>query len=93
MGSIHEQVWDVTETDYVILDSRNLTPIDKANKQCNTMALNTLYNGMDPKVFEDIKDLEKANEVWEKLSETYEGTKVVKSAKMYILKSELRTLR
>src|SRR5579859_7816039 len=93
LGSIHEQVWDVTEKDYAILDPTNPTPIDKVNKQCNTMALNTLYNGMDPKVFEGIKDLERASEVWEKLSEIYEGTKVVKSAKMYMLKSEFENFK
>jgi hypothetical protein len=56
-------VWDVTESDYVILSPDNLTNIDKANKQCNTMALNTIYNTIDSKVFEQIKDCEKASEV------------------------------
>lgn len=83
----------MTAKDYAILDPANLTPNDKDNNQCNTMALNTLYNGMDPKVFVGIKDLERASEVWEKLSETYEGTKVVKSAKMYMLKSEFENFK
>ena len=42
------------------------------------MALNTIYNGIDSKVFEQIKDLEKASEVWVRLKETYEGTSTVK---------------
>ena len=54
----------VIESDYVILDPNNLTNQDKANKQCNTMALNTIYNAIDSKVFEQIKDCERANEVW-----------------------------
>jgi hypothetical protein len=45
-------VWDVTESDYVILDPNNLTNNYKANKQCNTMALITIYNAIDSKVFE-----------------------------------------
>jgi hypothetical protein len=57
------------------------------------MALNTLYNSIDTKVFEGIKDLELANEVWTRLSETYEGTKVVKSAKLYGLKSEFENFK
>jgi hypothetical protein len=57
------------------------------------MALNTLYNGINTKVFEGIKDLELANEVWTRLSETYEGTKVVKSAKLYGLKSEFENFK
>ena len=83
LGSINDQVWDVTESDYVILDPDNPTNIYKANKQCNTMALNTIYNTIDSKVFEQIKDCEKASEVWKRLQETYEGTPVVKSAKLY----------
>jgi hypothetical protein len=51
----------------------------KANKQCNTMTLNTIYNAIDFKVFEQIKDCERANEVWKRLEEIYEGTPMVKS--------------
>ena len=89
LGSINDQVWDMTKSDYVILDPTNLTNQDKANKQCNTMALNTIYNAIDSKVFEQIKDCERANEVWSRLEETYEGTPAVKSAKLYILKDKL----
>jgi hypothetical protein len=76
LGSIHEKVWEVTEKDYAILDPNNLTPNDRDNRTCNRMALNTIYNGIDSKVFEGIKDLEFASKVWTRLSETYEGTKV-----------------
>ena len=82
LGSINDQVWDVTESDFVILDLDNLTNNDKANKQCNTMALKTIYNAIDSKVFEQIKNCERASEVWKRLEETYEGTPVVKSAKL-----------
>jgi hypothetical protein len=51
LDSINGQVWDVTKSDYVILDPDNLTNADKANKQCNTMALNTIYIAIDSKVF------------------------------------------
>ena len=89
LGSINDQVWDMTESDFVILDLENLTNNEKANKQCNTMALNTIYNAIDSKVFEQIKDCERASEVWKRLEETYEGTPTVKSAKLYILKDKL----
>jgi hypothetical protein len=49
---------------------------------------NTLYNGIDAKVFKQIKDLEMASEVWIRLEETYEGTSTVKSAKLYMLKDK-----
>ena len=93
LGSINDKVWDVVENEFVIIDPTNLTDNDKINKQCNTMALNTIYNGIDSKVFEQIKDLEKASEVWVRLEETYEGTSMVKSAKLYMLKDKLSNFK
>jgi len=86
LGFIHERVLEVTENDYAIIDPDNLTDEDRANRTCNRMALNIIYEGINTKIFEDIKDLETTHEVWARLSETYEGTKVVKSAKLYGLK-------
>ena len=63
LGSINDQVWEVTKNDYAIIDLDDPTNQDKINKQCNTMALNTIYNVIDSKVFEQIKDCEKASEV------------------------------
>ena len=77
----------------MILDPDNLTNIDKANKQCNTMALNTIYNAIDSKVFGQIKDCERASEVWKRLEETYEGTPVVKSAVGVLTPIPLRPVR
>ena len=88
LGSINDLVWEVIESDYAIIDPDNLTNQDKTNKRCNTMALNTIYNAIDSKVFEQIKDCEKASEVWKRLEETYDGTLAVKSAKLYILKDK-----
>ncbi|XP_066395938.1 uncharacterized protein [Miscanthus floridulus] len=48
---------------------------------------------IDEKVFEQIKDLERASEVWKRLEETYEGTPAVKSAKLYILKDKLTSFK
>ena len=93
LGSIDDQVWEVTENDYAIIDPDNPTNQDMTNKQCNTMALNTIYNAIDSKVFEQIKDCERANEVWRRLEETYEGTSAVKSAKLYILKDKLTSFK
>jgi hypothetical protein len=93
LGSINDKVWDVVENEFVILDPTNLTDNDKINKQCNTMALNTIYNGIGSRVFEQIKDLEKASEVCVSLEETYEGTSTVKSAKLYMLKDKLSNFK
>ena len=86
LGSINDQVWDVTESDYDSLSHQSHQP-------CNTMALNTIYNAIDSQVFEQIKDYEKASEVWKRLEETYEGTPMVKSAKLYILKEKLTSFK
>jgi hypothetical protein len=81
------------ENNFVILDPDNLTNNDKANKQYNTIALNTIYNVIDSMVFEQIKDLDRASEVWKRLEETYEGTVAVKSAKLYIVKDKLTSFK
>jgi aromatic ring-opening dioxygenase LigB subunit len=93
LGNIHEKVWDVTKEGYIILDEENLTLNDRINKQYNTAALDTIYRAIDDKVFEQIKDIEKANELWIRLEETYEGTSTVKSAKLYMLKGKFSTFK
>jgi hypothetical protein len=93
LGSINDKVWDVVENEYVILDPDHLTDQDRINKQYNVMAPNTIYNGIDSKVFEQVKDLENASEVWVRLEETYERTTTVKSAKMYMLKNQLTNFK
>jgi hypothetical protein len=77
----------------VILDPTNLIDNERANRQYNIMALNTIYNGIDSKVFEQVKDFERASEVWTRLEETYEGTTMVKSAKLYMLKDKLSNFK
>jgi hypothetical protein len=93
LSSINDRVWEVTKYDFMIFDPANPIDNERANKQCNTMVLNTLYNGIDSKVFEQIKDLEKASEVWTRLEETYEGTTMVKSDKLYMLMDKLSNFK
>jgi len=93
LGPINDRVCEVTENDFMILDPANPTDNERANRQCNIMTLNTIYNGIDSKVFEQVKDLEKASEVWTRLEETYEGTTTVKSAKLYMLKDKLSNFK
>jgi hypothetical protein len=44
-------------------------------------------------VFEQIKDLEKASEVWVRWEETYESTSTIKSDKLYMLKDKLSNFK
>jgi hypothetical protein len=92
LSSINDKVWDRIENEFVLIDPTYLTNNDKINKQCNTIALNTIYNGIDSKVFEQIKDI-KASEVWVRLEETYKGTSTIKSAKLYTLKDKLSNFK
>ena len=73
LGLINDKVWDMVDNEFVIIDPDNPTNQDKTNKQCNTMALNPIYNAIDSKVFEQIKDCDRASVVWKRLEETYEG--------------------
>ena len=49
LDSINDKVWDVNENYFVVLDPTNPTPRELENKQCNTVALNTIYNAIDQK--------------------------------------------
>jgi hypothetical protein len=49
--------------------------------------------GIDSRVFEKVKDLERASEVWTRLEETYESTTTVNSAKLYMLKDKLSNFK
>jgi malate synthase len=57
------------------------------------MAPNTIYNAINSKVLEQIKDCDRASEVWKRLEETYKGTSIVNSAKLYILKDKLTSFK
>ena len=76
-----------------MLDPKNPTPREEELLQLNDQALDMLYEVLDDKVFESIKDLEYAFQVWSRLEEAYEGTSIVKSAKLYMLKDKLSNFK
>ena len=92
LGSINDQVWDVTESYYAIIVP-TISPTKTRPTSNAIQWLSTPYTTIDSKVFEKIKDCDRANEVWKRLEETYEGTPMVKSAKLYILKDKLISFR
>lgn len=69
-----------------MLNMKDPTPREKENLQLNDQAFNVIYEAVDPKDFESIKDLEMAHQVWKRLEDAYECTSVVKEAKLYIVK-------
>jgi hypothetical protein len=86
LKSMNWKMWEIIEKYFVVIDMNDPTPRDEEKLQFNDIALNARYSALDEKVFEQIKDLEYAYEVWKKLEDTYEGTTAIKGAKLYILK-------
>ena len=77
---------------YVILDSKNLTPLDEENAILNDQGVNVLFSALDVSEFNRVKSLTKTNDIWKKLMEIHEGTSSVKEAKLYLLKDNLVNL-
>ena len=47
---------------------------------------------LDKRIFEQIKNIERAHEVWKKLEEPFEGTQAMKGAKAYNMETILSRL-
>jgi hypothetical protein len=45
------------------------------------------------RTFEEIKNIEMAHEAWKKLEESFEGTKAIKGAKVYILTEKFASFK
>ncbi|XP_066324012.1 uncharacterized protein [Miscanthus floridulus] len=88
LKSINRKVWDVVDNDFVVINEARPTPRKEEKLKNNDIAINQFYEALDLKMFEQIKDLERAHDVWKRLEESYEGTKAVKGAKLYVLKDK-----
>jgi hypothetical protein len=82
-------LWRIVMEGYVILDPKKKTEDEDKNEKLNDRALvSVLYNALALSEFNRVKGLEKANEIWEKLMEIYEGTSTVKETKLYVYKGK-----
>jgi hypothetical protein len=86
--ALRRELWRIVMEGYVILDPKNKSDQDDKNEKLNDRALSVLYNALALSEFNRVKGLEKANEIWEKLMEIYEGTSTVKEAKLYVYKGK-----
>ena len=75
------KLWRVISDGYVILDSKNLTPLDEENEILNDQGVIVLFSALDVTEFNRVKSLTNANDIWKKLMEIHEGTSSVKEAK------------
>ena len=82
--SIDETVWDAVEIGWTRLEAAKST-WDKAAlaaTNANSKALNAIFYGVSPDEFHRISHMTIAQEAWQILETTYEGTKKVKVAKL-----------
>ena len=86
LKAMSRKIWRVVNDGYVILDPKNLTPLDEENELLNDQAINVLFSALDVSEFNRVKNLDTANGIWKKLMEIHEGTSTVKEAKLYVLK-------
>ena len=52
--------------------------------QNNDIALSVIYDAINERTFEQIKNIEMSHDCWKKLEESFEGTKAMKGAKAFL---------
>ena len=83
----------MVETKIEIADPENPTMAEEVLLQNNDIALSAIYDAIDERTFEQIKNIEMAHEAWKKLEKSFEGTKAIKGAKAYILKEKFASFK
>ena len=85
--SIDKAVWDAVEIGWTRLEAAKSTwnKAALATSNANSKALNVIFCGMSPDEFHQISHITIANEAWQILETTYEGTKKVKDTKLQML--------
>ena len=83
----------MVETKIEIEDLENPTATEELLLQYNDIALSAIYDAIDERTFEQIKNIERAYEAWKKLEESFKGTQAIKGAKAYILKEKFASFK
>ena len=93
--SIDDNVWDAVEIGWTRPEAskstRDKVALTVAN--ANSKVLNAIFCGVSPNEFHRISHITVANEAWEILETTYEGTKKVKDAKLQMLTTKFEELK
>ena len=93
--SIDEVVWDAVEIGWTKPEAAKST-WDKATlaaSNANSKALNAIFCGVSPDEFHRISHITVAQEAWQILETTYEGTKKVKDTKIQMLTTQFEELK
>jgi hypothetical protein len=86
--------WSIVETGWTKPEDAALELVPQKNARLsNDKALYALCKALSPSKFAKISNCESAQEAWQILETTYEGIKLVKSAKLQMLIPDLKKLR
>lgn len=86
--------WKIVETSWIKLEETDkITVIQTSARLSNDKALHALCQALSPSEFARIWNCEIAKDAWQILETTYEGTKLVKSAKLQMLISKFEEIK
>jgi hypothetical protein len=86
--------WSIVETGWTKpADAAFELVLHKTARLSNDKALHALCQALSPSEFTKISNCESAQEAWPILETTYEGTKLVKSAKLQMLTSRFEEIK
>jgi hypothetical protein len=86
--------WNIVETGWTKPEDTTLETVPLKNARLsNDKALHALCQALSPSEFAKISICESAKEAWQILETTYEGTKLVKSAKLQMLISRFEEIK
>jgi hypothetical protein len=85
--------WSIVETGWTKPEGATLELVPQKNARLsNDKALHALCQALSPSEFAKISNCESAKKAWQILETTYEGTKLVKSAKLKMLISKFEEI-
>jgi hypothetical protein len=86
--------WSIVETGWTKPEDATLELVPQKNARLsNDKALHALCQALSPSEFAKISNSESAKEAWQILETTYEGTKLVQSAKLQMLISKFEEIK
>jgi hypothetical protein len=87
-------VWKIVETGWIKAEETDeITIIQTSARLSNDKALHALCQTLSPSEFTRISNCKIAKDAWKILETTYEGTKLVKSAKLQMLISKFEEIK
>jgi hypothetical protein len=88
------ECWSIVETGWTKPEDTTLELVPQKNARLsNDKALHALCQALSPSEFAKISNCESAQEAWQILETTYDGTKLVKSAKLQMLISKFEEIK